>query len=172
MLLASYMGGRTGVHAVVARLIQLRLRGLYSHSELVFEPGDPVGYLMPDATCQPDGQGALWCASSAMDDVMPASSVRRAGKTGGVRFKRLVLDPAKWVMVPVHRDAVAAAKWFVAHEGQRYDWQLILGFLSWIIPQKAARWTCSESCAAALGYKDSWRFDPCSLHYAQLAALM
>ena len=33
-----------------------------------------------------------------------------------------------------------AAQWFKAHEGELYDWQLILGFVSWAIPQKSMRW--------------------------------
>lgn len=40
-------------------LIRLRLRGPYSHSEIVFEPGDGVDHLMPDGTCALDVTGAL-----------------------------------------------------------------------------------------------------------------
>ncbi len=65
----------------------------------------------------------------------------------------------------VNLDPVATAQWFKAHEGELYDWQLILGFISWAIPQKDQRWTCSEACAAALGIPETeaWRLDPCDI---------
>jgi hypothetical protein len=45
---------------------------------------------------------------------------------------------------------------------------LILGFLAWLIPHKATRWTCSEACAAALAVPEdeAWRFDPANLEAA------
>ena len=53
-------------------------------------------------------------------------------------------------------------------KGELYDWQLILGFVAWVIPQQAQRWTCSEAAAAALGVPDdeAWRFDPANLRHA------
>jgi len=50
------------------------------------------------------------------------------------------------------------------YEGAMYDWQLIAGFLSWLIPNKASRWTCSEFCAHLIGLYQAERFDTCSLH--------
>lgn len=64
MKLASYKATRPGLQGVANRLIRWRLRGPYSHNELVFEPGDGVAALMPDGTCAADARGALWCASS------------------------------------------------------------------------------------------------------------
>lgn len=52
------------------------------------------------------------------------------------------------------------------HEGSLYDWQLILGFLAWLIPHKKDRVMCSETCAEMLGFDDAWRFDPCVLRAA------
>ena len=170
MLLASYKSTRPGLQGLFNRMIRLRLRGQYSHSEVVFEPGDGVDYLMPDGTAVLGQDGSLWSASSVAAEALPEFSLRRAGGTGGVRFKRVVLDPARWDVVKVNLDAVATAQWFRAHEGEMYDWQLILGFLSWIVPQKDQRWTCSEACAAALGITESeaWRFDPVSLPAASI----
>ncbi|UBQ43940.1 hypothetical protein [Comamonas thiooxydans] len=165
MLLASYKSTRPGLQGLFNRIIRLRLRGQYSHSEVVFEPGDGVGHLMPDASADPGHDGSLWCASSVAAEALPAFSQSRAGKTGGVRFKRVALDPSRWDLVKVNLDPVATAQWFRAHEGEMYDWQLILGFLSWVIPQKDQRWTCSEACAAALGIPEAeaWRLDPCDI---------
>lgn len=168
MLLASYKSTRPGLQGIANRIIRLRLRGPYSHTEVVFEPGDGVDHLMPDGSCAPDAHGALWCASSVAAEALPAHSPRRAGKTGGVRFKRIALDPSRWGMQRVAAPPLQAAQWFKQHEGELYDWQLILGFISWAIPHKATRWTCSKAGAAALGVPedDAWRFDPVNLSAA------
>lgn len=172
MQLASYKSTRPGIQGWANRLIRLRLRGEHSHNEVVFEPGDGVDHLMPDGTCAPDAAGALWCASSVAAERLPMFSVRRAGNVGGVRFKRIALDPERWDVVPYRRDALAAASWFRMHEGSRYDWALILGFLAWLLawlaPERQDRFTCSEAAAAAGGVPQAWRFDPCSLHILAL----
>lgn len=168
MLIASYKVTRPGLQGLFNRIIRLRLRAPYSHSEVVFEPGDGVGQFMPDGIAAQGQDGSLWCASSVAAEALPAYSPRRPGKKGGVRFKRVVLDPDHWDIVKVDCDPLAAAQWFKAHEGELYDWQLILGFVSWVVPQKSQRWTCSESAAAALGIaeEEAWRFDPVNLHAA------
>lgn len=168
MQLASYKSTRPGLQGIANRIIRLRLRGPYSHTEVVFEPGDGVDHLMPDGSCAPDANGALWCASSVAAEALPAHSPRRPGKTGGVRFKRIALDPSRWGMQRVAAPPLQAAQWFKQHEGELYDRQLILGFVSWVIPHKATRWTCSKAGAAALGvpHGDAWRFDPVNLSAA------
>ena len=173
MLLASYKTTRPGLQGVANRVIRLRLRSIYSHTEVVFEPGDPVWHLMPDGSTARGADGSLWCASSVAAEALPEPSPRRAGKVGGVRFKRIVLNPDHWDVRRLAANPVAAAQWFRAHEGELYDWQLILGFVSWMIPQKSLRWTCSEAAAAALGVPEgeAWRFDPASLHQAVVARM-
>lgn len=166
MKLASYHGTRAGWHGLGNILIRWRLRGAFSHNEIVFEPSDGVDALMPDGTCSPDADGALWCVSSTGLDRLPGWSKRRAGKLGGVRFKRIVLQPSKWTLRKLHGGEVQAAQWAVGNEGRLYDWQGIFGFIAWIVPNKASRVMCSESCAEMLGMRDAWRFDPCSLDAA------
>ena len=163
MKLASYHGTRAGLMGLGNIAIRLRLRGRFSHSEIVFEPGDGVDSLMPDGTCEPDADGALWCVSSTGLERLPAWSPRRAGRMGGVRFKRIVLKPAKWTLDATDADPLFAAQWADENQGRLYDWQLILGFVAWLIPNKRSRVMCSEACAEMLGIADSWRFDPCSL---------
>ena len=171
MLLASYKSTRPGLQGIANRIIRLRLRSPYSHSEIVFEPHDQVGHLMPDGTTARGADGSLWCASSVAAEALPDHSPRRAGKAGGVRFKRIVLNPDHWDVRRIEIAPARAAQWFKDHEGELYDWQLILGFVSWVIPQKSRRWTCSEAAAAALGVPDgeAWRFDPANLHEAASA---
>ena len=60
-------------------------------------------------------------------------------------------------------DPRAAATAFLANQGAMYDWQLIAGFMAWLVPGKASRWTCSEICAKAMGLPEPHRFDPCNL---------
>lgn len=168
MLIAFYKSTRPGFQGIANRLIRLRLRTIYSHCELVFEPHDNVGFLMPDGSCGRGADGSQWCASSVAGEALPAHSPHRAGRKGGVRFKRIVLDPAHWDVRRVACSPEMAAQWFKAHEGELYDWQLIVGFIAWAIPHKALRWTCSEACAAALGVPEdeAWRFDPANLEPA------
>lgn len=166
MLLASYKSTRPGLQGLANVLIRLRLGGIYSHCELVFQPGDGVDHLMPDGTTAPDDNGALWCVSSVAAERLPAHSPRRAGRVGGVRFKRITLDPARWHYIPVQRNALLAAAVARRLEGAPYDWQLIAGYVAWLIPHKASRFTCSELVAACLAHPDPHRFDPCVLHAA------
>lgn len=163
MQLASYHSTRPGLQGIANRLIRWRLRGPYSHNEIIFEPGDGVDDLMPDGSCAPV-DGALWCVSSVAAERMPAWSRRRPGALGGVRFKRVKIDPAKWDVIPLPGSARDAATRASVCEGEMYDWQLIAGFLNWLIPDKSGRWTCNELCAWCAGILDPWRFDPCALH--------
>ncbi len=166
MLLASYTGTRPGLQGWANRIIRLRLRGRYSHTELVFQPGDGVDHLMPDGTTEPDSNGALWCVSSVAAERLPAHGVRRAGRLGGVRFKRIRLDPQHWETIKVNRCPVFAATVAVMLEGAPYDWQLIAGYVAWLVPGKGGRYTCSELVAACLEHPDPHRFDPCVLQAA------
>lgn len=165
MLLASYKFTRPGLQGIANRLIRLRLRGPYSHSEVVFEPGDGVDAWMPDGTCA-QINGELWCYSSVAAERLPLWSKRRLGAQGGCRFKRIRLDPARWDVVRYPADAYAAARMAFALEGSLYGWQLILGYLSWLIPAKSGRYTCSQIAAQLGGFADAWRFDCCVLHSA------
>ena len=179
MKLASYVGTRDGFMGIGNRLIRLRLSGFReavktspsmtqdilrsSHSEIVFEPGDGVDHLMPDGTCQPNDKGELWCVSSVGLERIPEYSPRRAGKLGGVRFKRINPHNNHWELDEVFGSALYAATWAHKNQGMLYDWQLVIGFLAWFIPHKADRVMCSEACAAMLAILDAHRCDPCQL---------
>ncbi|MBU1352089.1 MAG: hypothetical protein KKB95_09370 [Gammaproteobacteria bacterium] len=168
MLLASYKVTRPGLQGIANRVIRLRLRSIYSHCEVVFEPEDHVDQWMPDGSAARGGDGSLWCASSVAGERLPETSARRPGRMGGVRFKRIALNPDHWDVRRIASNPAQAAQWFKAHEGELYDWQLILGFVSWVIPHKSERWTCSEASAAAQGVAEgeAWRFDPANLDAA------
>lgn len=159
MKLASYMATQAGWEGIFNRLIRLRFGGSFfkddaaSHTEVMFEPGDGVDHLMPDGTTQPDANGAYWFASSAPLDVLPSWSKKRAGRLGGVRFKRIAPSLEKWEIRDYHRDPLFAAEWYKEHEGDSYDWKMVLGFLNWawqfVIKRDDNQWACSMSAAAA-----------------------
>lgn len=80
---------------------------------------------------------------------------------GGVRFKRIEYDPARWDFVDVP-DAMElrARLWFTNHKGAKYD---VMGnvrfFFGWM-PDNPNKWFCSEAVAAALAMPDPWRYGP------------
>lgn len=120
-------------------------------------------------TAAADGDGALWCASSVALEALPTWSRYRAGKYGGVRFKRIVLDPAKWELVATKADPMFAVMYAVSLEGHPYSWRLIAKLAAWLVSLKVTtQTTCSQFCAAAFGVpeQEAWRFDPCALPVA------
>lgn len=162
MRLASYKGSYGWVDKIASGLIRWRLRGPYAHTEIVFEPtdGPEVAALMPDGSLELTDEG-YWCASSIATGYMPAWSKRRPGKVGGVRFKRININPDEWDIDSVgFASPVEAAKWASDNEGMPYDWNLIVGYIAWFFPNKEDRVLCSEACAAMLGFPEAWRIDP------------
>lgn len=80
---------------------------------------------------------------------------------GGVRFKAIDLDPAKWDIFDINGDEQAARQWFEQHAGQPYDVLGLLGFVWRRGTQERGKWTCGEAVAASLGKRDPHRVDPC-----------
>lgn len=117
------------------RLVCWWLRGPYSHCELV---------LHTDAT------GISECASASYMD-------------GGVRTKRMALNPAHWDFIDVLASEAQARSWLAYYEEDRYDILGLLGFVWRRQPGEQDKWFCSEAVAAMLGYHDAWRFDPMTL---------
>ena len=117
------------------RLVSWYLRGAYSHCELV---------------TRTDENGVSDCISSSFMD-------------GGVRLKRMRLDPAHWDLVEVDGDPRKVHYWLDMHEGDGYD---VLGLLGFVWRRQKGyqdKWFCSEAVAEALGMQESWRFDPMTL---------
>jgi hypothetical protein len=170
--LAFYTATRPGVQGLFNRLIRWRFQGQVSHCEIVFEPADRVDEAMPDGSTAPDGSGALWCVSAVAWERLPAWSKYRPNKRGGVRFKRVALDPAKWVVLDANWACPSeAAFWATKHEGEPYSWRLIARFIAWLVElaTDGKQWVCSQACAVMLEYAEPWRFDPCVLFVAAKA---
>lgn len=96
-------------------------------------------------------------------DGMAASASNR---DGGVRFKRIQFDPARWDFACVDACEVTARRWFIEHEGQPYDALGLFGFVWRPQADNAERWFCSEAVAASIGFRDPWRFCPNTLRAA------
>lgn len=107
--------------------------GPFSHAELVLVQGT-------------DGRHS-YCASSSIRD-------------GGVRFKHMLLDPDKWVIVPLSESFSTdhlrdAARWFDRYQGSPYDWLGILGFVVHKQWGRGSKWYCSEAVSSALGLEQT-----------------
>lgn len=165
MKLASYRGTRAFPNGIANVLIRLRLRGDYSHSELIFEPSDLVDQYLPDKNSSETSEG-LWAFSSVAAEKLPEYSKVRGSEIGGVRFKRIKFDSVNWdiVDIPKEINATEVIRNAKELEGSKYDWFLIGSFLAWFIKGKIRRFTCNEAVAEVLGIKEAWRLDPCSLH--------
>lgn len=83
---------------------------------------------------------------------------------GGVRFKRIEFDPARWDFVDIAGDEVKVRRWYVEHEGFDYDVLGNVGFVLGFVPDDKGEFSCAESIATALGYREPWRYSPAILH--------
>jgi hypothetical protein len=163
MKLLGYKGTSKGIAGLADVLIRYRLQGKYSHTEIMFEKGDGVEFLMPNSTLELYSENQRWCASSSGIDKIPKNSKLRPSQRGGVRFKMIDIDPLKWDMIDLNYDPMKAAMLFKTMEGFPYDYRLIGSYMSWLIRENPQALTCSEVCAMACGLGDPWRYDPCSL---------
>lgn len=163
MKLLAYKANTPVAFGIGDKLIRWRLNGNYSHTEIMFEPGDNVEHYVPDGILE-STLGWHWCASSTGTDKIPLTSLVRPGATGGCRFKRINPNNGNYDIYDLKAfDPVYAAKKAKELEGKMYDYQLLLGFIAWVIPNKEDRYVCSEFNAEMLGFEEAWRIDPCLL---------
>lgn len=110
------------------KLICLWTRGDYSHVELVFADTPGVQTM---------------CFSSSPRD-------------GGTRFKRIDTTDRKWMCLPVPctpEEEQSAMVWCTTHQGRKYDWPGVLGFVFGpFIRQRPRAYFCSEACIRALAF--------------------
>ena len=168
MKLISYTATRPGIAGIGSLAVRLGTNSKYSHTEIVFEEGDMVDDIMPDGTTKAI-DGTLWCASSTTLDIIPSYSLVRPGRKGGVRFKRIKINPDHWFVQDIsnHFDPEQVATWFLQNQGMAYDYRGIAGYVgalaNLIFHHNEGKVSCTEACATALGFKDSWRFHPGNL---------
>lgn len=117
------------------QLIRWWTRGPYSHVEIVV--GDPIG------------------------EVTILSSSPR---DGGVRQRRITIDPDHWDLLMVDAEELSATALVLSQRGRGYDWLgIIFNFVLPLRWQSRRRWFCSEICGAALGLPEPHLFHPNSL---------
>lgn len=94
-----------------------------------------------------------------IDGVSYSSSFR----DGGVRKKVIEYKPDHWDMFQLDcstETEQSAVAWFEKHMGQKYDVIGLIGFVIGTVSGNKRKFFCSEAVAAALGYDETWRFDP------------
>ena len=91
-------------------------------------------------------------------DKMCASSAFTNNK---IHFKKIHLDPYKWDIIFVDVDERRVRDWFDARAGLKYDLFGAMGLVLRVFGGSRNRYFCSEALMASLGYRDSWRYDPC-----------
>lgn len=81
-----------------------------------------------------------------IDGICYSSSERE----NGVRSKIINLETGRWDVIDLpYASADKCRAWFDAHEGQKYDWMGILGFLLPVKHDKD-KWFCFEAVGAML----------------------
>lgn len=85
-----------------------------------------------------------------------------SARDGGVRAKAIDLNTGRWDVFPIEGDEKAALNWFIAHQGQKYDWAGIARFAIPFLPHRSKQWFCSEACGAALGLDNPQDLTPAS----------
>jgi hypothetical protein len=140
IFLASYKGTHSGIHGIINVGIRHATSSQYSHTEICI--GNPF-------------DRAVACLSAS-------------GVDGGVRIKRMRLDPEKWDLVACHGiKATNVMVRFSLIEGCGYDY---FGAARFAVPlifparQHASKWFCSEAALFLLGLAkgEEWRFEPAS----------
>jgi hypothetical protein len=86
-----------------------------------------------------------------------------SARDGGVRFKKIDFKQENWDIFSISGDEEKAYKWFKDHEGDKYDYLGLLGFVLRRGTQDKSKEFCTEAIMSALGNPESWRFDPCTL---------
>lgn len=80
---------------------------------------------------------------------------------GGVRLKRIDLDPDHWDILQLPPDLEAYARdWFECNAGAPYDLMGNVRFVFPFLPDSADGWFCSEAFGAALRWREPWRYGP------------
>lgn len=94
-----------------------------------------------------------WSASSSFID-------------GGVRFKRIGYStPDAWDFLDLpNYSELATRAWFIEHLGKPYDIWGNVRFFCGLARDSRDKWFCSESCAAALGWLEPFRYGPNGLY--------
>lgn len=95
-----------------------------------------------------------WSRWSHAELVIDGTCWSASARDRGVRGKRIDLTSGKWdvIAVPMSDPEIARALgWFLAHEGDSYDYRNLLRFVFPFVGHNGRHWVCFESVAAALG---------------------
>ncbi|MBP6675005.1 MAG: hypothetical protein KAY54_01695 [Burkholderiaceae bacterium] len=125
---------------------------------ICFRYGDPQ--LFARLVCLLRGGDSAHCETAHrwVGDVYDC--VSSSWMDGGVRGKLITMHHAKWRVYEVPGSPDDVRRWLKEHEGEKYDWLGILGFLvPWRWPAPNRRWFCSEASADHMWLRHAWRWD-------------
>jgi len=94
---------------------------------------------------------------------------------GGVRFKPIQFDPARWDIIELPAEWEAYARAYFekrAKAGMKYDVRGNVHFVIGFVKGSDDREFCSEAAAGALRFIDPWRYHPNTLYSAVLRAVI
>ncbi|WP_017773858.1 hypothetical protein [Paraburkholderia kururiensis] len=134
MRFAFYKGRQGGIRGLFDWIVRAWMRGPYSHVEAV------VGM-----------NGDLCHIASSL----PGAGVRIAYNQ--------IMSPKQWDFFDGPGDEATALAWFRQHDGARYNYLGLFGFLLRPVEGEKGAYFCSEACCYAAGISDPWRFDPNAL---------
>lgn len=138
MKVAFYKGTKPGLAALFDIGVHAWEAGNYAHVELILS----------------DGRAA---SSTFLEGGV------RIAPAGSIDFSEKDWD---FLELPEGFDEATAVAWFEQHDGDKYDCWGDAHFVVGFIRQKANQQFCSEAVGAALGFEQSWRFDPNAFYYA------
>jgi hypothetical protein len=95
--------------------------------------------------------------------IISENSYSSSARDGGVRRKQIVYDPTHWDFVQIHLDQLACLKWFIDHNGQKYDYVGLAGFVVPWRTNQVNRWFCSEALATILEIPQPFQLSPSAL---------
>ena len=104
---------------------------------------------------------SLWSHAELVIDGKCYSSSNR---DGGVRSKWINLNSGHWGVIDLPDwFAEPALEWFASHEGARYDWPGVFGFVL-PIPHARSRYFCFEAVGEMLGMDKTHKLDANDLY--------
>ena len=170
MKVALYKGKRGGFAGAFDAAVRWWTRGAYSHVELVFSDGMAASSSTRDGGVRfkrIDFKPDQWdfVELKVDEEQLRASILARLEQEADLR--RRIADKLARAFIAHSLNQVFdeeyARAFFEECKGLGYDYFGLFGFIWRPGSGVSRRWFCSEAVAAALGYRDPWRFCPNTL---------
>ncbi len=119
--------------------------------------GNLVDKLIRVCTCSPYSH----CEIAEMQEDGTFLVYSSSPRDGGVRMKKLELNPQNWDLIPIQTlDKARLKTIFNQTQGMAYDYWGAVGIMFPFIKQKRSKWFCSEWCANVMGLPNPSKYSP------------